>query len=1034
MPTTRTEVRCFLGKTGYYRKFIRDYSAIAAPLHEKLKQDGTGDRAVFQPTAQMIQAVRKLKARLIQAPILAYPRFDSDHRFILDTDFSCDNMAMGAVLSQVQDGKERVIAYDGQRLSASQRNYSAQKGEMLATIYFMRKFSYFLRHRPFTLRVDNAALRYLKTMEAPRGMLARWLETLSAHDFDIQHRPGKSHGNADALSRAPHLPPADGSTDLSAGEIHQLQPGLRPPPEEEIWTPEAWQQAQAADEDLAPLLQAVRRGTPPTEQQVKAASRVGKIYSGLYDSLVLDDEGVLAYRQPQPNEDERFLRLVPVDWWLPAMRKAHEAAAHMAAVNTTERAQKSIFFPGMLRCAQQVVRECHACQQKGRPKDQRHTLVSHQYAYPFQKLSIDFVGPLPASNLKHRYILTVVDCFSKWLEAFPLRHATAEAAADCLTKEIFPRFGLPEGFHSDRGSQFTANLTRDVASILGVQATVTPAYNPKSNPVERSHRDLEKAITALVEKHVRNWHVALPHVLFAMRTTRSKTTGYAPYRLLFGRDPSTPLELLFGSPIQHKEYSDYHEYAQALQHHVQAAHAWARKHIGRAVERQRRAYHKDKKHFTVGQKVWLFTPKLQVGQSSKLATYWTGPWTIQRRANALMYEIRPHTTWQRKANEVVSVDRLKLYYEQEEGADGTTAPPPVDADLRMRGDEHAEFLMTTDQEDDDDEDQEPPPPPQPRPPSPRPATPPPRGPPPAPPRPPGPGRPRPPPRRPPSPDGRPPPFPPTMEEPISPPPVRRSPTEPPTQPTTPPLPQRATTAPPVQRSPPVPAHQPAPPQPPPPTPDRRRYRSAEQRTQEEARAFIGEDLPPRPHQPPDRYHFVDAGPDQEPTGPPQGAEAVTRTAGGEAFTFSFPKRSDVRFTAKPRATQWTSGAATGARPKTSTATGGARRKTKPAAKQRPEWRSSPPAPSTPERPTTPYRSQPLSTQLASPGTATERALPGYRREDVPPELRRSTMTSRTPPDMRKRDKIPRTPPTRPPKRDRGEDPEEKDRNGRPRRP
>jgi hypothetical protein len=180
MPTNRTEVRTFLEKTGYYRRFMENYAEIAGPLTDILKQDGTDDRAPFDQTYPRIKSFEQLKSNLLHAPILAYPRFHSEHQFILDTDWSQENRAVGAVLSQFQDNKERVIAYGASKLTAAQSAYHSAyhstKGEMAAAIIYIRKWKYYLQHRRFILKIDNAAMQRIRTLVEPvQGMVQRWL-------------------------------------------------------------------------------------------------------------------------------------------------------------------------------------------------------------------------------------------------------------------------------------------------------------------------------------------------------------------------------------------------------------------------------------------------------------------------------------------------------------------------------------------------------------------------------------------------------------------------------------------------------------------------------------------------------------------------------------------------------------------------------------------------------------------------------------------------------------------------------------------
>jgi hypothetical protein len=128
---------------------------------------------------------------------LAYP--DNDSEFILDTDAS--SCGLGAALSQVQNGEEKVIAYVSRTLHKHQTRYCTTYKELLAVITFIRQFRHFLWGRHFTVRTDHASLIWLKNFKNPEGMLARWLSILETYDFSIIHRPGRFHGNAESLSR-----------------------------------------------------------------------------------------------------------------------------------------------------------------------------------------------------------------------------------------------------------------------------------------------------------------------------------------------------------------------------------------------------------------------------------------------------------------------------------------------------------------------------------------------------------------------------------------------------------------------------------------------------------------------------------------------------------------------------------------------------------------------------------------------------------------------------------------------------------------
>ena len=194
VPRSVTEVRSFLGLCSYYRRFVRDFAKIAAPLHAL-----TGKNARFQWSGDCQAAFEVLKERLVSTPILAMPRDDGDYR--LDTDAS--NFSIGGVLSQIQDGEERVIAYASRLLSAQEKNYCVTRRELLAVVFFTKYFRSYLLGHEFTIRTDHSALRWLKTTPEPIGQQARWLERLEEFTYHVEHRPGTKHGNADALSRRP---------------------------------------------------------------------------------------------------------------------------------------------------------------------------------------------------------------------------------------------------------------------------------------------------------------------------------------------------------------------------------------------------------------------------------------------------------------------------------------------------------------------------------------------------------------------------------------------------------------------------------------------------------------------------------------------------------------------------------------------------------------------------------------------------------------------------------------------------------------
>ncbi|CAC5414124.1 unnamed protein product [Mytilus coruscus] len=145
------------------------------------------------------EAFTKLKEVLTSAPILGYPIIGS--KFILETDAS--DKALGAVLSQEQDGQEIVIAYMSKAMTKTEQSYCVTRKELLAVVCALRHFHSYLYGQPILIRTDNSAVSWMRNLKAPTGQVARWLQELGTYDLTVVHRPGLKHRNADALSRNP---------------------------------------------------------------------------------------------------------------------------------------------------------------------------------------------------------------------------------------------------------------------------------------------------------------------------------------------------------------------------------------------------------------------------------------------------------------------------------------------------------------------------------------------------------------------------------------------------------------------------------------------------------------------------------------------------------------------------------------------------------------------------------------------------------------------------------------------------------------
>lgn len=192
IPKTTKEIKSFLGLTGYYRKFIRNYAKLTKPLTLCLKKG-----SVIKHDEDFIKSFNTCKQLLTNAPILQYPDFSKP--FILTTDAS--NESLGAILSQGNPGSDLPIAYASRTLNDAERNYSVIERELLGCVWACKYFRPYLYGRKFTIYTDHRPLQWLHQLKEPNSKLMRWRIRLEEFDYDVVYKKGKLNTNADALSR-----------------------------------------------------------------------------------------------------------------------------------------------------------------------------------------------------------------------------------------------------------------------------------------------------------------------------------------------------------------------------------------------------------------------------------------------------------------------------------------------------------------------------------------------------------------------------------------------------------------------------------------------------------------------------------------------------------------------------------------------------------------------------------------------------------------------------------------------------------------
>ena len=444
-----------------------------------------------------LSAFRVLKEKLVSAPVLAFPCFDQE--LIVDCDASDDGL--GAVISQRQDGDEKVIAYASRVLEDRERRYSTIKKEMLAMVYAIKHFSHYLYGRPFTVRTDHNALKWFQSFKEPEGQVARWLETFARYDYTIENRPGKKHQNADALSRnsLPVAVPdqAVGTNAVDSSDRAWLQ----------NWTAAELQSKQEADPNLRQILLWKRnQAAQPAQREVQGTSKATKSLWAQWNRLLLEN-GVL-YRQWQ-TEDGRGTRLqlvLPRSLIPDILSALHDApsAGHLGVTKTVERVRERFHWYGLQHDVEDWCRQCAKCPRRKSPQaTARAPLASSCPGYPFERIALDIMGPMPTTESGNKYILVVGDYFTKWKEAFAIPNQEAKTVAEKLVKEgtVRQKRSTPT-----RDEALKPNCSRKCV-LFNMDKIRTSPYHPESDGmVERMSRTLQDMLAKYVSSH----HDGLP--------------------------------------------------------------------------------------------------------------------------------------------------------------------------------------------------------------------------------------------------------------------------------------------------------------------------------------------------------------------------------------------------------------------------------------------------------------------------------------------------------------------------------------------
>ena len=413
---------------------------------------------------------------------------------------------------------------------------------------------------------------------------------------------------------------------------------LEKPPERtreevKLWPVDS-EKLRAAQEQEPVLLELIQFLEGEIPKKSKTARRIRRISQ---DYVVKDRVLYHIWTQKGKGkiEERTHLQLVvPVPYRRSVMSQYHQhpLSGHRGFANTYLSIKFRYFWKGMSPDIAGFIKQCYACARSYRARGYRNALLQEtSAAAAFQRMHADILGPLATSEKGYKYVLVMVDSFTRWVELTPLKNQTASTVATCIYNGWICRHGVPREIVTDKGTNFLAQIVKELAESLRIQRITTSSYHPQANGLcERRNAVIVGALKKMVQNNPAEWPSYLPSIQFAINTTLCSSTRYSPYYLVYGRAALRPIDIVLS--LEETPVSSINDHLTQLMHKI-----YYHERIAQEWDQQSRAEYKkyyDRKvredHLKVGDFVWIHVPAvgrdLQIGR--KLRSPWDGPYQI----------------------------------------------------------------------------------------------------------------------------------------------------------------------------------------------------------------------------------------------------------------------------------------------------------------------------------------------------------------------------------------------------------------------
>jgi len=512
-PQNATEARSLMGFLQYTGRNIHNLASLIEPIRRLTKSD-----TPWHWTEVEQQALNTLLGRLRENVTTAY--FDPRRRSEVVLDGS--PVGISAILyQQSAEGRMVPITFVSRALTPTESRYSQLEREALAAVWACERLHRFIFGSEFTLITDHKPLIVLLGQRNVKlsARMERWRLRLEPYAYRIIYRPGKDNP-ADWMSRHPinDTESNDRSQTVADEYINFIIDNTVP----KSMTAEEIRAATDADETLQQVIKHVERG----DWHKSTADDRMKPYLHLKDELNVQD-GILL----------RGTRIViPETLRDRTIKLAHEG--HQGLVKSKMLLREKVWFPNIDKYCAEIISTCIECAATTTPNRANYEplKMSQLPQFPWQQVSVDFLGPLPTGEM----LMVVIDDYSRY-PVVEIIHSTSANTVISTLDHVLSMFSIPEIVRSDNGPPFQSDLFRQYSQYMGFKhRRVTPLHPMANGEVERFMRSLEKCLR-IAKIQCKNWKQEMQVFLRAYRTTPHCTTKRAPSDLLFNRQVRTRL-------------------------------------------------------------------------------------------------------------------------------------------------------------------------------------------------------------------------------------------------------------------------------------------------------------------------------------------------------------------------------------------------------------------------------------------------------------------------------------------------------------